>query len=1156
MDPGTDVKFKLINNHVKMTIMNQLKLYKCRYFIAIQKDNSILPGLFSFKMLLIMKLIILLLGITGLQVTAKPSDAQKVSLSADNISLKEVFQKIRKQTGYQFFYKDELLKKAKPLAIHVENVSITEALDECFKNQPLAYEIVGKIIVVKKKALKSNPVQPPDVALPPVKGKVTDAVTGKPLAGVTIQVKGGTTGTVTDAEGNFSLEVPEAAVLIISYLGYEEKQIPVNGRASLTVSLVPTTTGLNQLVVIGYGKVAKKDLTGAIGSLGIEDFNKGLQTSVDQMIKGRVPGVHITQSTSAPGGGVSVRIRGVNSLTASNDPLYVIDGFPIDNSAVTPGGASMQRNPLNTLNPQDIASIEVLKDASATAIYGARGANGVILITTKKGETGRLSVQYNFSAGMQKVTKTLDLLSTSEYISFLNGLRQAEGQAPEFSEQEISEIGKGTNWQNAIFREAPVQNHQLSFSGGSESTKYYISLNYLDQQGIVIGSGIKRYSSHISLSHSINKFNFGINLNTSFLKDDFVRSDPFDINAGAGVVAAAIQMDPTIPVKDQDGAYTKPESVDLENPVALANGQYDNAKTNRTFGDIFAEYEILESLKAKLMFGSDQRTSRRDFYNSRKTKRGEGTNGLARIGDQERSDYLLAFTLSYDKFIHRDHHINAVLGYTYQEFNSRGLNAGAFNFNTDDFLTNNLSAGDKESYDLGSGRSKHQLLSYLGRVNYTFKDKYLATVSFRIDGSSRFGKDEKFGYFPSLALGWRLDRESFIADLDVFSSLKLRASYGVTGNQAIGNYNSLALLGPTQTAIFGTAEYSGLAPVQLANPDLKWETTKQYNLGLDYGFVGGRINGSINYYIKNTSNLLLRLPIPSTTGFTTSLQNVGGTSNRGFEFIVNSENFTGKFSWNTTFNLAANRNEVTDLAGLPFILQGGARFVDQISILREGDPINAYYGYRVKGIFHSEEEVKNSAQPFANPGDIWFEDTEKDGKITADDRTILGSPYPDFTFGLSNHFSYAGFDLDIFLYAEYGKELFNFNRLDTEYPFSFRRNRMSYVLDRWTPDNASSNVPSYLPADVSYGSKVNSRVIEDASYLRLENIKLSYRFPALQSKVIRSLSLYLSAQNLFTITSYSGFNPDVNAFGDANIVVDYNAYPLAKIYTVGFNIGL
>lgn len=1111
-----------------------------------------LPGL-SKRVLVIMKLAAFILLIAFTQISAKGL-SQTVTISRQNISLAKIFRDIQRQTGYNFLCTKEQLSRSNKINIDLKNAPVKEVLDHVFKDQPLTYDILNNTIIVKKKETVAGeqPVIPPPVH---ISGIVTDSATGKPLAGVTVKVKGNTMGTITDADGKFSLDVPDDAVLEVSYLGYISKEIPVNGRTDLRLTLTAVATGLNQLVVIGYGTIAKKDLTGAVSSLGIEDFNKGLQTSVDQMMKGRVPGVHIIQSSSEPGGGVSVRIRGVNSLTASNDPLYVIDGFPIDNTSVTPGGSSMQRNPLNTLNPQDIASIEILKDASATAIYGARGANGVVLITTKKGKEGKLSINYNAYAGVQEVAKTMDLLNTSEYISFLNDLRKDEGEPPEFSEQEINEAGKGTDWQREIFRKAPVQNHQLSFSGGSENTKYYISLNYLDQAGIVIGSGIKRYSSHLSLSHSINKFNFGVNLNTSLVKDNFVRSDPFDINAGAGVVASAIQMDLTIPVRDSNGEYTKPESVDLENPLALAYGQHDNAKTNRTFGDIFAEYEILESLKAKLTFGSDRRSSRRDFYNSRETKRGEGTNGLARVGVQERNDYLVAFTLSYDKYIHNDNHINAVLGYTYQEFNASGLNANAFNFNTDDFLTNNLSAGDKESYDIGSGRSKHQLLSYLGRVNYTFKDKYLATASFRIDGSSRFGEDEKFGYFPSLALGWRLDKESFIADMGIFSSLKLRASYGVTGNQAIGNYNSLALLGPTATAIYGDAEYNGLAPIQLANPELKWETTKQYNAGLDYGFLNGRINGSIDFYIKNTSNLLLNLPIPSTTGFTTSLQNVGGTRNSGFEFMINSENFTGKFSWNTTFNLATNKNKVTDLGGLPFILQGGARFVDQISILREGDPINAYYGYKVKGIFHSEDEVKGSAQPFAKPGEIWFDDVNKDGKITSDDRTLLGSPYPDFSFGLSNHFSYAGFDLDVFFYAEYGKELFNFNRLDTEYPFSFRRNRLAYVLNRWTPENSSSNVPSYLNPSVSYGSKVNSRVIEDASYLRLENIKLSYNFPALRSKTIRSLSVYLNVQNLFTITNYSGFNPDVNAFGDSNIVVDYNAYPLAKVYTVGFNIG-
>ena len=1115
--------------------------------IAWKRDGHVWP-----KLAHVMQLTAIILFAACLQVSAG-AFAQKITLNENNVPLQKVFKEIRKQAGYSFIYAKEDIKKASRVTLHLKDANIRDVLARCFAGQPLSFLIKDEIIIVRPVPAPTKSERPPGSLL---QGVVTDSSSGQPLAGVSVRVKGSETGTVTDAQGVFSLEVPEGAILQVSYLGYGSKEVPVNGATTLHIALVSATTGLEQLVVIGYGKIAKKDLTGSISSLSAADFNKGLQTSVDQMIKGRIPGVHITQSSAAPGGGVSVRIRGVNSLTASNDPLYVIDGFPIDNSTVTPGGTSMQRNPLNTLNPEDIQSIEVLKDASATAIYGARGANGVILITTKNGSQGKLAVTYSAYAGVQQVAHKMDLLTTSQYISFLNDLRKQQGEVPEFSETDIQAIGKGTDWQDEIFRTATVQNHLLSFSGGSEHTKYYVSLSYMDQQGIVISSGIKRYASHLSLTHSVNRFNFGIHLNTSQVKDNFVRNNPLDINAGASTVASALQMDPTIGVRDADGRYTQPQSVDLENPVALANGQYDDAETNRTFGDIYAEYSILNSLKAKLTFGSDRRTGRRDFYNSRDTKAGEGAGGIAQVGTIEKSDYLVAFTLTYDKYLNAHNHINAVAGYTYQQFNQRGLNANAYNFNSDDFLTNNIGAGDKDSYGIGSGRSRNQLLSYLGRVNYSLRDKYLATASFRVDGSSRFGSNEKFGYFPSLALGWRLDQEAFIENLNLFSSLKLRASYGVTGNQSIGNYNALVLLGPTETAIFGSSQYSGIAPSQLGNPHLKWESTAQYNLGLDFGFLAERISGSIDYYIKNTDNLLLNLPIPSTTGFTTSLQNVGGTHNKGLEIAVQSENLQGKLRWNTTVNFTTNRNKVTDLGGLPFILQGGARFVDQISILRIGDPINAYWGYKVHGVFHTEDEVKNSAQPLSRPGDIWFEDVDKDGKITTEDRNVIGSPYPDFTLGLSNHWSYGGFDLDVFIYGEWGKDLLNFNRLDAEYPFSFRRNRLDYVLDHWTPEHPGSNTPSFIPPAVAYGSKVNSRVIEDASYLRLENIKLSYSFPALQSHTIRSLSLYVSIQNLLTFTNYSGFNPDVNSFGDSNIVADYNAYPLAKIYTIGFSVGL
>jgi TonB-linked SusC/RagA family outer membrane protein len=493
-----------------------------------------------------------------------------------------------------------------------------------------------------------------------------------------------------------------------------------------------------------------------------------------------------------------------------------------------------------------------------------------------------------------------------------------------------------------------------------------------------------------------------------------------------------------------------------------------------------------------------------------------------------------------------------VAGYTYEEFNGRGFNAGARNLPTDAFFTNNLSAGEQEQYVIGSGRFKNQLLSYLGRANYSFMNKYLITAAFRIDGSSRFGEENKFGYFPSLALGWRLVDEGFISNMDLFSELKLRASYGVTGNQEIGNYQSQVLMGVTGDAIFNKSRNVGIAPVRLGNPDFKWETTRQVNVGLDYGFLEDRITGSVDYFVKNTNDLLLFLPIPRTSGFSTSLQNVGDVRNSGLEFLVNSHNIVGEFNWSTTFNLATVRNEVTNLGPLNRILQGGIRFIDQFSILEEGAPINAYFGYQVEGVFQSAEEIANSAQPNAQPGQLKYRDTNNDGQINADDRTIIGSPFPDFTVGINNNFSYRGFDFSFFFDGSYGNEMLNFTRIDTENPIEFRRNRQDYVLERWTAENPSSEQPSFR----SNPLQVNSRAVEDASFLRLRNLRLGYSFPRLQSRLISSLSMYLTGQNLFTITNYSGFNPDVSVLGTSNLRVDYNAYPLAKIYTIGINIGI
>lgn len=993
-----------------------------------------------------------------------------------------------------------------------------------------------------------------------VTGKVVNDK-GSPLSGVSIKVKGRESGTTTDASGNFSLTLPDGnATLIFSNIGYAEQEINLAGRNTVNVTLYETSRELDDVVVVGYGTVRKRDLTGSVTSLDSRKLNPGIQVSVDQMIQGRAAGVQVTQTSSEPGGGVAIRIRGVASLSAGNDPLYVIDGLPIDNTLVTPGSTvtldRSPRNPLNSMNPGDIESIEILKDASATAIYGSRGANGVILITTKKGKAGGISVNYDASAGVQSVARRLDLLNATQYMTFLNDLNKDQALAPLFTNEEVAAAGKGTDWQEEIFRNAPVQNHQLSFSGGAQTTRYYASFNYLNQQGIIINSGIQRYSGRLNLSHSVNKFNFGMNLNTGVVKDDFIPSG-VSINQVAGVLATATQLMPTLPVFSPDGSFAQTTLVDLDNPVGLAEGVDDFAETNRTFGNMFVEYSLLTALKAKINVGTDRQTSRRDSYVSRLTKRGQRAGGEASSAVNERSNYLVELTLNYNKRFNDDHRIDVVGGYTYQQFSRRNMGTSALNFPTDAFLTNNLAAGTQSTFLVNSSRSQNQLQSYLGRVNYTLFDKFLFTGSFRIDGSSRFGEAAKYGYFPSIALGWRLIDEKFISGLDVFNDLKLRVSYGITGNQEIGSYNSLNLLGTTaRPAILGGTQVVGIAPTQIANPNLKWETTKQFNIGLDYAFTQNRISGSVDYFRKNTSDLLLNLPIPTTTGFATSLQNVGATENSGFEFLLNTVNIRKKsFNWSTSLNVSVIKNKVTDLGGLPIVLQGGARFVNDISLLRVGDPINAFYGYVVDGIFQSAAEVAASAQAGARPGELKYRDANGDKALTTADRVVLGSPYPDFTAGLNNSITYGKIDFSFFLEGVYGSEIFNFNSIESENPIDFIRNRQSYVLNRWTPGNPTNDNPSFIAPRVAYGSLANSRAVEDASFLRLKNVRLGYNMGAVNNRIIKSAAVYVTAQNLRTWTNYRGYNPDVASFGDSNVRVDYNSYPLAKIYTLGLNIG-
>ncbi len=880
------------------------------------------------------------------------------------------------------------------------------------------------------------------------------------------------------------------------------------------------------------------------------------------MMLGRAAGVQITQSSSEPGGGLSIRIRGASSINASNEPLYVIDGYPIDNSAnMGSGGAAgvttnlSPRNPLNSLNPNDIESIEILKDASATAIYGSRGANGVIMVTTKKGTNEKMSVSYNVYGGFQNVAKTMNILSTDQYIGFINDLSADQGNPPVFTDSDISAIGAGTDWQEQIYDTyAPIWDHNLSVSGGNKSTSVFASLNYFNQDGVVKNSGMQKYIGRVNVESQIGKrLDLSLNINTSLVKDNN-GIDGVNTNEGAGPIYASLLYDPTEPIYNDDGTFNRSSNLTVNNPMSLIEGISSKNRTNRTFGNLLLSYEIITDLTARLNLGTDFQTSRRDIYNSRATISGGPAGGIANISTLERSNYLAEFTVDYHKSINENNELTLLGGVTYQTFTNKYFGASISGFPTDELGTNNLGLGDTNTDDLSSNHEENTLLSYLGRVNYNLYNKFLLTASIRADGSSRFGENNKYGVFPSFAAGWKLSEENFIPDL--FDELKLRASWGQTGNQEIGNYASQLTFGSGPNVVFNNMLQGSTIPSRIANPDLKWETTEQFNIGIDASVLGGRISATLDYFSKNTKDLLFSMPLPRSSGFSSIMTNVGEVENKGIEILINSTNIsTPNFHWNMSINFSAINNKVLDLGDVESIVTGNIQAVGNTAIIQVGAPLASYYGYEVTGIFQEGDDIANSPQPTSQPGFPIFADRNGDGAITPDDQTIIGNPFPDFTYGFQNSFAYKGWQLDIFFQGQQGADLLNINVIESLYPANFRRNRLAnQSLDRWTPQNTETKWPSGVDPNAYGASKVNSLVLQDASYFRLRNVQLSYDVPMGNVSFINSLKVYITAQNLFTITSYEGFDPEANSFGRSNVRVDYSSYPLARTFLMGINV--
>lgn len=1097
---------------------------------------------FRAKVWKTMKLATVLIFTCALQVSAR-SYAQKVTLSLHNATLEEALNAIHQQTGYLFLYDSRTLKGLEGINVDVKKASLQKTLDQCIAGYPLGYLLQNETILVFPKEETEAILKPSRTIAGTVKDK-----DGNPLSGVTVRIKNSNIGTITDANGRFSIEIGgDNTVLQFSYLGYQAQEVTVGSRSALNITLQESVNTLNQLVVVGYGTQKKADLTGSIDMMDNKHLTKGVTSNALQMIAGRAAGVQINQASSAPGGGVSIKIRGVGSINSSNAPLVVIDGMP----AAAP----------SSINPNDVQSIEVLKDASASAIYGSRAANGVVIITTKQGSPNSPHISYSAYAGVQSPAKILKVLDATQYMQMVNTLAAANGQTTPYTQQQISVAGKGTNWQQEIFRSAIAQNHSLAFAGASDHSNYYIGLNYFDQDGIVIGSNYKKYGARLNYGFNpLPKLKINIHLE---LQKGINHSIPTSnsVNENAGPINTAIEYDPTLGTqRDSAGNYSTNPSIALNNPLALINTESHEDMDNRMYGTIMGNYSILPSLIATLRLGYDADLGRTDSYEGRYTINGAAASGIAGVASSEYYHWIAEYLMTYDKTFNKIHHLTILGGTTFEDTYNRSLGAGAQGFPTDILTTNLLQSGNAAFNTVNSFLSNDRLNSYLGRVNYSLYNKYLLTASVRADGTSKFSNKNKYAVFPAVALGWRIIDESFMKRIPVFSDLKLRASYGEMGNQAISDYQTLQTFSAGISTVLNDQVVQGVEPTRVPNPDLKWETTAEANIGLDFGLFNQRLTGSIEYYNKNTRDQLFSKPLPGTTGFTSELVNFGNVVNHGLDLLISSENLTGQLQWNTTLTFSTLTNVVTklpDFVPTP-IVQGSiaSGFTPAFEIVQVGDPIDAYYGYKITGIFQQNSDIAHSAQPNAKPGYPIFEDMNKNGKIDPGDRVVLGSPFPKYVIGLSNDLSYKRFELDFLIVSHQDVSTLDQNVLESLYPINTYRNRIAqYWVDRWTPSNPQAKYPSGLNP-VAYGGAlaVNSLDVVSASFIRLQTASLSYNFLITGNSAIKSLSVYLAGDNLLTITKYPGYDPDADDLGTGVAKANYNSYPLNKTIRLGVNV--
>ncbi len=962
---------------------------------------------------------------------------------------------------------------------------------------------------------------------------------GESIIGASVAIKGTANGTITDIDGKFFLDVNENDILAVSYIGFLSQEISVAGKTDFQITMKENAEMLDEVVVIGYGVMRKRDLTGAVSSIDSKSMQDKPVANIGEALQGKASGVQIINS-GAPGSNVSIRIRGISTINNS-EPLLVIDGVPTDLS-------------LNALNMDDVQTVDVLKDASATAIYGSRGANGVVLITTKKGKSGDGVVSFSANWGIQEATSMPDMLNASQFASYHNDMianyagTENLMQRPDFADP--TTWGKGTDWMDELFGTSLIQNYSLSYSGGTDKSNYYVSAGILDQEGIVTNTSYRRYTVQFNGESKVKSWlKFGNNVT---LSHDNKKQGSYSIRD-------AMAAQPTQPVYNEDGTYSGPGNPaywygDIKNPLGNAKVNSQTTKGYNLLGNVFAEINLFDRVTFKTLGGIDFKFWDNTNFNPKYDWKPIPQPESYRYEASNKSlTYLWDNTLTYIETFNKNHHLNVMIGSSAQNNVYNQMNAGVQGFLSD--KNNQLSNGLNQP-TVGGTKNDWALLSFMGRANYNYADRYLFTLTVRRDGSSRFSEDNRWGTFPSVAAAWRLSEESFYRENKWVNDVKVRAGYGVTGNQwGIDNYAYYTKL-KTGQYVFNGIPVSTLYPLVMSNPDVKWETVKQWNAGVDLALIDQRINLSLDGYIKNTTDMLVPMAVPITTGYSDIYVpsiNAGKVRNTGWELTISSRNLTGELEWNTDLNVSYNKNEVISMNdGVP-LFTGDDINMTKILVNAEGNPINSFYGYVTNGLFQNWDQVNNASIQVpggTSPGDICFMDLDNNGVINDNDRTYIGNPTPEWSFSMNNGFTYKNFDLQLFLQGVAGNDIYNANRIWQE-GMSVPQNQTAKVLDRWTGEGTSNSVPRAVYSDPNKNTRHSNRFVEDGSYLRIKNLTFGYTLPETVSKkaFLQTVRLYMTCRNLYTFTKYSGFDPEVGANG-----VDLSTYPLTRTYSLGVNV--